>query len=878
MGNTTSNESLQNTFENIKDDPKAIKYIIDKVITTKKIELLDILKTHNKKPSIETLFSIAENKDNYYIINRLFELFDYSNQLNTTIYFNKFIKLNIPSYIKIEIYAKPLINITEKENITYKNIEYYTNILSQFTPEQITEWFEHYYTTPEKINTLPEKMKCILKELGVKYFNYIEDGQYKGISINVQVYSDVFSENILEIAKNPIKHTIMKDINILFNSDLNFFNKKYQPNTETQIKEYIKDQSDYINSFSLRQYLIVSSHITLVYNICREYIMNKVKGQHYEYSLENIFTLWILLHDILKKRGIIQEMNDFEFVKIVLTISGSWKSLLTSVLKVKISETELSKLIKELQQELIEEYIVQLNTIILESPKLKSDLVMFRAVKEMYWSDDKSKFYALTFNSTTFSVNDTIIKNFTDKNSCCIKRIKLKKGCNCLFIALIDPSQNSALTESLLPTTSIYTIINKNTFTKKYCVDYLNTYDMIVDTTEKFLTADSLFIDFIDYFDSKIELDKSQIKAETIKTKNVNNIKLNIKGTDKTIGEWFNEINKLVLEFLNNTSFGYLFHTKQIITNNLIDKSDNTIIYGIFQIRYLTEEWVNIKIIKDLDNIIKQQPQNLSIDFYSKKNELKVLSLNIQMFEKMTNEYELANYISSFDADVICLQEDLYQTEYPLGWMYKHTPYKLAIQYNVRHLSNSIYVKHIELVTDTRVLNLSINTSYFAPRCATIITYMGVKIANTHLTGGRYDDKWYNMSNIKGEQIKSRQIKFILTENPDIIVGDFNGEPTKSDSLDVYPLFEFLNKNEQNMFLSYWTAGHSDLINSDYLPVKIYEYTSIYNNNPDWIYYNSNKIELVTKKPPFVAKFFGSSLSSDYSDHNAIIASFRYKN
>jgi len=251
-------------------------------------------------------------------------------------------------------------------------------------------------------------------------------------------------------------------------------------------------------------------------------------------------------------------------------------------------------------------------------------------------------------------------------------------------------------------------------------------------------------------------------------------------------------------------------------------------------------------------------------------NEIKILSLNVEFYNRITSKsslYSFGTSLSNLNPDLICLQEDSYKEN---NWILN---YSRIIVYPSNYCTNSIWCKNtkLNLIKDTISFPLPPSNPQ---RYCVCVNYDGIIIANTHLTGGRYDD--INFKYITN--IKDKQIQHIIDKtNPLIILGDFNGDEPKSErthkSLTNYHFFNKLNKIDKKIFLEFWSGGHSILKDNNYQNVfnhfdEIFT-TSIFNTNPDHIYYKKENIS-------FQDLEIIDTITNNYTDHNALLVTFNY--
>jgi len=269
------------------------------------------------------------------------------------------------------------------------------------------------------------------------------------------------------------------------------------------------------------------------------------------------------------------------------------------------------------------------------------------------------------------------------------------------------------------------------------------------------------------------------------------------------------------------------------------------------------------------------------------------------------NSHTIENKFNSNDdndqvgVDVICVQEDrLIETMYIAG--YKKVIFCLAevgipctedrktgcivgIKAGTEYLINSIYVKS-QLITAGMVKVegvIDITDKCEVPRCATFITIGNdtsdtnskpITIANTHICGGRFDDKKFKDI----FDVKSNEITDVIAHNPTIIVGDFNGgynHEIAKHVLSGYDVYRDLSSEDKELFIRYYTSTHTTLIDSGYEPAYN-EYqigkTSVYGGIPDWIYYLPDVLVPTQAHTVNFTDINGKRLT----DHNAVYVSF----
>ena len=250
---------------------------------------------------------------------------------------------------------------------------------------------------------------------------------------------------------------------------------------------------------------------------------------------------------------------------------------------------------------------------------------------------------------------------------------------------------------------------------------------------------------------------------------------------------------------------------------------------------------------------------------------------------------KILNKLSIYNPDIICTQEDLI-SDYPIFKdIYAEYGYRVVNfcvshpklsndkyireKYGLTKLGNVIYAKE-NITKYITIPDLDVGSSkggcYIKPRCATSIIINNIIIFNTHLCGGRYDDKFVAQNKINSNS-KEKQVMNILKYKPDIIIGDFNAGYT-----DDYKFAESLSKNLDKQNFKNWNESVIEFIlkNGYKSALKNYknEQTTIRGNFVvDWIFYNNN----VNVSNTQIIKFYDSyeilpDTDEILSDHNAL--------
>ncbi len=262
--------------------------------------------------------------------------------------------------------------------------------------------------------------------------------------------------------------------------------------------------------------------------------------------------------------------------------------------------------------------------------------------------------------------------------------------------------------------------------------------------------------------------------------------------------------------------------------------------------------------VTDTDFICVSLKNNpISINPFSKKtariiNEFSLLSINVEAYLEGT-QIELQQRIEETKAQIVCVQEDLQH-----GIHFKN---RVTCKTGEMQLANSIYTQFPIHISD----NLDIQSDCPVGRCGVMLQVLNnLKIATVHLCGGRFDDKNFTrLQHVKTKQLR----KVVETWHPDIIAGDFNGEPN-SVSLKTHPVYKELNPVFKRIYEKYHSDGHAYLLENGYVSAlnSSLKPTSRFGGNPDNIYF---KPDIVVLKKISIIDFL------DLTDHNGIFATFQ---
>jgi len=268
----------------------------------------------------------------------------------------------------------------------------------------------------------------------------------------------------------------------------------------------------------------------------------------------------------------------------------------------------------------------------------------------------------------------------------------------------------------------------------------------------------------------------------------------------------------------------------------------------------------------------KQKLHKLNVDLVlpqqvsQKQSDFSLLTINVQTYLEASQK-EIATKINTLHADIVCTQEDVLHDE-----MHSLNGLKLIAgcmtgedtNYDGK-MTNSIYARE----RPKKIERLDISDNCPVGRCAVIVTLSnGIKLANVHLCGGRFDDRQFRrLRNVKEEQLQS----LVELHDPDMIVGDFNGEPSVGPSLRTHPVYMGLNDEDRALYETYHTSGHSYLLSKGYADVlsslMTFVPTSRFGGQPDHIYFKSKSSGIRLTKTEIVS-FQG------LTDHQGILARF----
>lgn len=260
----------------------------------------------------------------------------------------------------------------------------------------------------------------------------------------------------------------------------------------------------------------------------------------------------------------------------------------------------------------------------------------------------------------------------------------------------------------------------------------------------------------------------------------------------------------------------------------------------------------------------RQEPQQLE----PLSEGFRMLILNVEEYHEPGAIAGIHGLIVQVDPDIILFQEDVTTVPRP-------TRYRLVSSCDSHHgwadmLSNTIMVKDDDRsVTDSGHALFDMTGYQGIPRrCYASATYKALKIANIHLSGGRFEDPGY-ATNL---HLRDKQVSQLV--DYDIVAGDFNSSPQEEAFPDSHPVLQNITDPYQRiLFKEYMQSGHKPLIDAGMSKIHIGEPTDPYGGKPDNVYYRSDKIRV---KDISYLKAMGSGKGSStfYTDHNGLIIDF----
>ena len=456
----------------------------------------------------------------------------------------------------------------------------------------------------------------------------------------------------------------------------------------------------------------------------------------------------------------------------------------------------------------------------------------------------------IVYRGISFKYNFTIntfvrINNFVSTSLDYGVAQRFSKG-ETIMIIFIPPNTNFCQlnnntnfeeSEILLDSGSVFYVIKKNLL--NVFLVYVGN-ESIVNPNRQILTTDELqFLDLNVMLNEYIKEDNIKEILEiiklpyfTLKISTITEIIMKIKDNNELINKYKDVFKKIIKIFGNNLS--------------------NFPLISYF----IKNKYPNIKEDEENDEDEDEEiDEKILIETRTQENQITFMIFNIYNYTFLRDDNKikkLNNIINKYLPELLLLQEDIGSSNDLL--------YTTIVKCKTnKNLYNSILLRNdipISLFNNPKTLLLESSFNNES-RCMSMITYKNIKIANIHLSGGKYDD----INFIENIDLRNRQIKEIIKLNPDIIAGDFNSSPDKFPK--NYDLYDKLSDSDKLLFEKYFISGHQPLIDSGYIKADVSFPTDSFNGNPDHIYYNPKKIKNITTEVI-------NMLSTNLSDHNAV--------
>ena len=279
--------------------------------------------------------------------------------------------------------------------------------------------------------------------------------------------------------------------------------------------------------------------------------------------------------------------------------------------------------------------------------------------------------------------------------------------------------------------------------------------------------------------------------------------------------------------------------------------------------------------------------------------QLKVISVNVEMHNKLSNRSKLYDMLIREDVDMICIPEANY-TDDVLRKHFDKKKWEMIKSANATEYEEICCIVNkqnwkVERVTEKVLHEIS---SGLTRRTALLVSVrsrtdpnISFKVANLHLPGGRYDIQdihSYSISRLKS--VKSGLVRKVLKDKPDIVVGDFNAD-----------VITYLRQKPNTSQLRYWvdngfpeskktikkimtwnsapyafmeSKGFVFSCNAKCLRTFAKHGTSIYGTTPDAFLHNQKKVETKSfRRICFIKKGQGHRHTAQRieSDHDALI-------
>jgi hypothetical protein len=666
------------------------------------------------------------------------------------------------------------------------------------------------------------------------------------------------------------------------------FCKNY--NTNKILEEYIKrpENTNIINDYSnLKKFIDANKNlfeIKLINEIYNYYDYNKDIVLAYEYNLfiniDNINNYIDKQNEYLKTLSIDDQITiydytlqeSFQFYKLFKMNNKKWMDLcnyqynafapqikklgyydIDDIINVdKNRSGTYSKYVLSINEwtDVLNLFSKDLDRIINNSPELEYNIYCYRGASKHYIYNDSSfeidenediyKFKEQTSFTLDFFIaykfyNSLSIDLSSSSNPSCIYRTTILKGSKALFISKCSAVNNEM--EILIPTNT-YVIKNTKRIETSYN-NITNKYDICSNSSIKFNSLDIIIYnnnprdDNID--DIQLEIDPIIDDNFSIVTANIFNLGL-CSNPDK--------IEKLVNKLIKYEPTIVCIQESNDNIQHYMDKNGYTLTatnYNGSNINEIIQIYIkNSDIKKFQDNSI-----TTSINCFTERNDIiinfnfiKDLKIGIVhlcggKFDEKTINSKLESI--SIDQDEI----DYYQDA----------------SYDKKFISTDEWISRV---------------GYLSPEDREKLINHSYKI-----------NEEFNNKLIKIKKLKCENIKNIIENDVDIILGDFNSDFEDFLGVKNDKQYKFLidNASLNDKYINIWNTYIYHLLNKkSYKNIcdndckKFYEkqHTSIYETSPDVIYYKNNKLEVKEYK-------IINLIRGKYSDHNAIYAKFLIK-
>jgi hypothetical protein len=660
-------------------------------------------------------------------------------------------------------------------------------------------------------------------------------------------------------------------------------------NTNNILKNYIEQPQDknIINDYSnLKKFIDANKNlfeIKLINEIYNCYNYNKDIVLAYEYNLfiniDNINNYIDKQNEYLKTLSIDDQITiydytlqeSFQFYKLFKMNNKKWMDLcnyqynafapqikklgyydIDDIINVdKNRSGTYSKYVLSINEwtDVLNLFSKDLDRIINNSPELEYNIYCYRGASKHYIYNDSS--FEIDENEdiykfkeqTSFTLDFFIAYRFynslnidsSTSNPSCIYRTTILKGSKALFISECSAVNNEM--EILIPTN---TYVIKNT--KKIETSYnniTNKYDICSNSSIKFNSLDIIIYnnnprdDNVD--DIQLEIDPIIDDNFSIVTANIFNLGL-CSNPDK--------IEKLVNKLIKyEPTIVCIQESNDMIESYMIDKE-----YTLKATNYND---------KNMNEIIQIYIKNSDINKFKGK----IITTSNNCFTKRNDIIINFNFIKDLKIGIVHLCGGKYDEE----------------TINSKLESISIDQDERYYYQDASYDEKFISTDEWISR----VGYLSPKDREELINHSNKINEEFNNKLIKIKKLKCENIKNIIENDVDIILGDFNSDFEDFLGVKNDKQYKFLKDKASlnDKYINIWNTYIYHLLNKkSYKNIcdndckKFYEkqHTSIYETSPDVIYYKNNKLEVKEYK-------IINLIRGKYSDHNAIYAKFLIK-